>query len=181
MIRTAVGYAGGQKENPTYYKLSDHTESFQVDYDPLKISYEQLLTLFWNSHNPCSRSSSSQYKSAVFVTNEDQQKRALISKAQKEKELGKKILTEILLIPRFYPAEAYHQKYRLQQYQPFLKEYVEIYPEFNQFLRSTAVARVNGYLSGYGTAENLQKEASQLGLSKESLERLQKMVDSSEN
>ena len=54
MVRTRVGYAGGMKINPTYYDLGDHTETIQIDYDPAKITYEKLLDVFWDSHNPYS-------------------------------------------------------------------------------------------------------------------------------
>ncbi len=52
MIRTRVGYAGGSEENPTYYDLGGHTETVEIDYDPTRISYEELLAIFWDSHNP---------------------------------------------------------------------------------------------------------------------------------
>ena len=72
MIRTRVGYTGGRKLNPTYYSLGDHTESFQVDYDPTQISYQQLLDIFWDSHNPTRGAWSRQYRAAIFVHNEAQ-------------------------------------------------------------------------------------------------------------
>jgi len=52
VIRTRVGYAGGSTNNPTYYNLGDHSETVQIDYDPTRISYEELLEVFWDSHNP---------------------------------------------------------------------------------------------------------------------------------
>lgn len=71
MIRTRVGYAGGSKENPTYYSLGDHSETIQIDYDPTQISYGQLLEVFWNSHNPTYEPWSRQYMSIIFYHSED--------------------------------------------------------------------------------------------------------------
>ena len=110
MIRTRVGYAGGSQENPTYYKLGDHTETVEIDYDPNSISYEELLDIFWGSHNPARPALSVQYKSAIFYHNEDQKRLALESKERLEAELNMAILTEILPYSRFYLAEDYHQK-----------------------------------------------------------------------
>ena len=76
MIRTRVGYTGGNKENPTYRTLGDHTESIEVDYDPGIISYADLLKVFWRSHDPGSRSWSRQYIAAIFYHNEEQKKQA---------------------------------------------------------------------------------------------------------
>ena len=77
MIRTRVGYAGGAKENPTYHNLGDHTETLQIDYDSSKISYEKLLELFWEEHDPTSRSWSRQYKAVVFYHDEEQKRLAI--------------------------------------------------------------------------------------------------------
>ncbi len=74
MVRTRVGYTGGTKKNPTYHDLEGHSEAVQVDYDPAVISYETLLAIFWDSHDPASPAFSPQYMSAVFTHN-DQQKR----------------------------------------------------------------------------------------------------------
>ena len=111
MVRTRVGYAGGAKANPTYYALGDHAETIQIDYDPTRISYEELLNVFWESHNPTSPSWSRQYMSAIFYHNEEQQRLAQDTKARQEAKLGTKIYTEIVPYTQFYLAEDYHQKY----------------------------------------------------------------------
>ena len=79
IIRTRVGYSGGSKKNPTYYDLGGHTETIQIDYDPKKITYEELLDIFWESHEP-TLSLSSQYASIIFFHNEEQKKIAKKSK-----------------------------------------------------------------------------------------------------
>ena len=165
MVRTRVGYAGGTKENPTYRSLGDHTETIQIDYDPTVISYEELLDVFWNSHRPTQPAWSRQYMSIVFYHSEEQRRLALEGKAHEEARLQHKVYTEIVPASEFYLAEDYHQKYRLQQSPELLKEFQGIYPNIDDFVASTAVARVNGYVGGHGTLERLQAEVNELGLS----------------
>ncbi len=119
---TKVGYTGGNLVNPTYEKVcadkTGHAEAVEVEYDPNEISYEELLNLFWNNHDPTSLNRQGpdvgiQYRSSIFVHDESQ-----TQAAQKSKELldssgkfSKKIVTEIVPAPDFYKAEDYHQKY----------------------------------------------------------------------
>ena len=165
-MRTRVGYAGGSTKNPTYHNLGDHTEAIQIDFDPTKISYEQLLEVFWRSHNPGNRSWSRQYRAAVFVHNEEQKRLALESRDRVvAAETPGKIYTEVLPFSGFYLAEAYHQKYELQQDPELMEDFRAMYPDAGDFVNSTAAARVNGYLGGYGTADDLEREVGTLGLS----------------
>ena len=180
MVRTRVGYAGGTKENPTYYSLGDHTETVQIDYDPSQISYEELLTVFWNSHNP-TYPSSTQYQSMVFYHNEEQKELALETKARVEAELKANVLTEIIPAGEFYLAEAYHQKYYLQGVPQFKKEFSAIYPNTDDFIASTSAARVNGYLGGNGTVASLQAEIDSFGLSPEARQKLLDIASSLKN
>ena len=110
--------------------------------------------------------------SAIFYHNEEQQQLAQDSKTRQEAKLGTKIYTEIVPYTEFYLAEDYHQKYQLQNQPEFLREFKLIYPEMKDFINSTAVARVNGYVSGYGSAEVLREEIDQLGLSPELQQKL---------
>jgi peptide-methionine (S)-S-oxide reductase len=158
--------------NPTYHSLGDHTETVQIDFDPTKVSYEKLLEVFWKSHSPGSRSWSRQYKAVVFFHNEEQKRLALESRDRLAAEIKGKIYTEVLPFSGFYLAEAYHQKYRLQQDGGLMREFRAIYPDAQDFVNSTAAARVNGYLGGYGTPEELQRELTTLGLSEAGAERL---------
>jgi len=119
---TAVGYAGGHTENPTYREVcsdsTGHAEVVWVEFDPSEISYEELLDVFWNCHNPTTPNRQgpdvgSQYRSAIFYTNEEQRQLAEASKqrlAASEK-YGKPIVTEITAASTFYRAEDYHQQY----------------------------------------------------------------------
>jgi peptide-methionine (S)-S-oxide reductase len=165
VISTRVGYSGGSKKNPTYYSLGDHTETVQVDYDPARITYGELLNVFWKSHDPARKAWSRQYMAAIFYHNEEQKQRAIKSREREAERLKIKICTDILPASEFYLAEDYHQKYYLRQVRELCKEFTTIYPVLKDFISSTAVARANGYVGGYGSLQKLQKEVNSLGLS----------------
>ena len=160
-----MGYAGGTSSNPTYYNLDGHTETVQVDYDPTKISYNELLDVFWDSHSPTAPPYSQQYKSIIFYHDEAQKELAVQSKQQREMRMGGKITTELIPFSAFYLAEDYHQKFYLQQVPELIADFRVMYPDADKFINSTAAARVNGYVDGCGTSETLQKELESYGLS----------------
>jgi peptide-methionine (S)-S-oxide reductase len=116
------GYTGGQKKNPTYEEVSGggtgHAEAVQIVYDPAKVSYEKLLSVFWHNIDPTTRDRQfcdvgNQYRSGIFYHNEEQHRLALQSKAQleKTKTFREPVITEIVQATEFYPAEEYHQHY----------------------------------------------------------------------
>lgn len=120
VISTRVGYSGGHTENPTYKDVCSHStghaEVVEVEFDPSKITYEQLLKVFWGIHNPTTLNRQgpdigSQYRSVIYATNASQQEEALKSKAEAQKNFAQPIVTEILPAPLFYQAEEYHQQY----------------------------------------------------------------------
>jgi peptide-methionine (S)-S-oxide reductase len=176
VVRTRVGYAGGSKAEPTYYALGDHSETIQIDYDPTQISYQDLIDVFWSSHSPTARSWSRQYASVIFYHNEEQRRLAEASRDREAARRGAPIYTDIVPFSRFYLAEAYHQKYRLRQVNELLREFQAIFPGEEEFLNSTAVARVNGYLGGHGTVAGLEAEIDKLGLSPAGRQKLLDMV-----
>jgi peptide-methionine (S)-S-oxide reductase len=157
-----VGYAGGEKENPTYHQLGDHTETLQIDYDPDLVTYSQLLDIFWESHNPTLRAHSRQYRSVIFHHDSHQEQLARQSKAQREAATNKTIHTSIEPFTRFYPAEDYHQKYYLQNTPFLLRDIENNYADFHEFVHSTSAARLNGYAAGYNSAS---PQLQSLGLS----------------
>ena len=121
---TAVGYAGGHTQNPTYEEVcsgrTGHTEAVLVVFDPAKISYEKLLKTFWENHNPTQgmrqgNDVGTQYRSAIYALNDAQREAASASKAAYQKALSTKglgtITTEIAPAGAFYFAEDYHQQY----------------------------------------------------------------------
>ena len=172
MIRTRVGYAGGDSQNPTYRSIGDHAETIQIDYDPSVISYEELLGMFWAGHTPISPSSSSQYASNIHYGTEEEKLLAEQSMQAQEKVLGKQLYTEIVALGTFTLAEDYHQKYYLQNKKDLMSEFSAIYPDMMDFINSTAAARANGYVGRNGSLEALQAEIEQLGLSEEGQEEL---------
>jgi peptide-methionine (S)-S-oxide reductase len=176
VVRTRVGYAGGTKEDPTYYSLGDHSETIQIDYDPTQISYQELLEVFWDSHSPTTRSWSRQYMSIIFYHNKEQKRLAEESRDREAAKVEGKIFTEIVPFSEFYLAEDYHQKYRLRGVPELLREYETLYPNLEDFVDSTAVARVNGYLGGHSTLVDLEAEIDDLGLSPAGSKRLLEMV-----
>ncbi|GAB3529986.1 peptide-methionine (S)-S-oxide reductase [Pontibacter brevis] len=165
VVRTRVGYAGGTTENPTYWTLGDHIETVQLDYDPTQISYHQLLQLFFSSHKATRAPWKRQYMSAVFLHNAAQEQQAWQAKEQVGLIIGERVYTEIFPYQAFYMAEDRHQKYKLQRQPSLLEELQEIYPAMPDLVNSTAAARINGYLYGYGNKEKLQHDMAQLGLS----------------
>jgi peptide-methionine (S)-S-oxide reductase len=122
VVATAVGYIGGTRENPSYEQvctnLTGHAEAVEVEYDPSLVSYEKLLTVFWENHDPTTLDRQGpdvgrQYRSAIFFHNPTQQKAAVASKEALEKS-GKHrrpIVTQIVPATTFYRAEEYHQRY----------------------------------------------------------------------
>jgi len=175
-VRTRVGYAGGQKTNPTYYNLGDHSETIQIDYDPAQITYAELLEIFWGSHNPTAPSIGRQYASSILYHNEEQKRLAEESKAREEARRGRKLYTDIVPFAAFYRAEGYHQKYVLQSAPDFMSEFNAIFSREEDFVNSTAAARVNGYLGSQGDLNQLQTELDGLGLSPGASEKLLAIV-----
>jgi peptide-methionine (S)-S-oxide reductase len=120
VISTKAGYAGGHIENPTYEQVSSgetgYAESVEVEFKPEKVSYDSLMEKFWEIHDSTTLNQQgpdigSQYRSVIFCHNEEQRKKAEKSKKNQEKKLGKKIVTEVVKIGKFWPAEEYHQNY----------------------------------------------------------------------
>ncbi|MGH7145368.1 MAG: peptide-methionine (S)-S-oxide reductase MsrA [Planctomycetota bacterium] len=178
VIRTRCGYCGGSTPDPTYHAISDYTESVEVDFDPTQITYQQLLDVFWANCNPTDHSWSRQYRSAVFFFDTAQKKAAEVSMAAEAKKLHAPIGAAIEPATYFYVAEAYHQKYRLRQTGVLMDEFSAWYPSDFDFMNSTAAARINGLLSGFGTPAQYAKEKSSLGLSPSGLKVLDEIVAS---
>lgn len=147
-----------------------------MDFDPHTISYNQLLDIFWNSHDPTDRNWSRQYQNVIFYENEQQKRQAMASLAARQKMIKGEIRSQVLPLCKFYLAEDYHQKYSLQQYHDLMRELTRIYPEEKKFIESTAVTRINSYLGGYGSPEQLDRELDGLGLSPDGVRILHKLV-----
>jgi len=140
-----------------------------VDYDPSVITYKDLLDAFWNGHDPGRKSWTRQYMSMILYHDPDQEKEARESKAALEKRTGRKVHTVIEPYSRFYLAENYHQKYRLKMESGIMSDLGRYYPDSSDLTHSTAAARINGFLYGYGEPEFFEEISGQLGLSDKSL------------
>jgi peptide-methionine (S)-S-oxide reductase len=103
--------------------------------------------------------------SAILFHNEEQKRLALETRDRQATSVKGKIVTEIIPFAEFYLAEEYHQKYYFQQVRDLMEEFSAIYPAAQDFIHSTAAARVNGYVGGYGSPEALKGEIDSLGLS----------------
>ena len=120
VTKTEVGYAGGTLENPTYEDVCSHTtghaEVVQVTYDPERVSYDELLEVFWRKHDPTQLNRQGwdvgdNYRSVVFAEDEEQAAAARASLEREQDRYRKPIVTQIEPAPTFYPAEDYHQQY----------------------------------------------------------------------
>ncbi len=121
VLKTAVGYTGGDKANPTYQEVSSgdtgHVEAIEVEYDPAKVSYDTLLQVFWENIDPFDEGGQfadrgSQYHTGIFYANEQQKAKAEASKQVIETKFpGKQVKSFIRPAMPFYPAEDYHQQY----------------------------------------------------------------------
>lgn len=120
VISTSVGYTGGSKDDPNYREVctgrTGHAETVEVVYDPTKVSYQDLLKVFWDNHNPTTLNRQgpdvgTQYRSAIFYQTPEQEAEALASKAEIAGKYNRPIVTEIKPATQFYPAEDYHQQY----------------------------------------------------------------------
>jgi peptide-methionine (S)-S-oxide reductase len=126
VLSTQVGYTGGHTDNPTYHDVctdrTGHAEAVEVTFDPSKVSYDHLLNIFWENHNPTQVNRQgpdvgNQYRSAIFFHSPEQESQARASKAALEKsgKFSKPIATLIEPAQTFYRAEDYHQQYLLKR------------------------------------------------------------------
>jgi peptide-methionine (S)-S-oxide reductase len=120
ILSVTSGYAGGQTENPTYEDIctgkTGHAEVVQIEYDPAKISYQRIIDLFWEAHDPTTLNrqgadTGTQYRSIILTSDDAQKKAAEESKARAQAKFKSPIVTEIVPLEKFYPAEDYHQDF----------------------------------------------------------------------
>lgn len=145
--------------------MKDYSETVQVEFNPQEISYQQLLNVFWASHDSAYKVYSRQYRNAIFYLSEEQRIQAERSRELIEKSTKRPVHTAIEKAGDYYPAEDYHQKYYLRGMDKLMGEFKQIYPDIDQFVASTAAARINGYLGCNGKPQDLKIEVGLLGLS----------------
>jgi peptide-methionine (S)-S-oxide reductase len=140
-----VGYAGGTTSAPTYHSIGDHTEVFQVDFDPETVSYEELLQFVWTSHDPTRPAFKTQYASLILAHDDEQFAAAQESASRLSDAIGRPLATRIERLDRFWVAEDYHQKYYLRQDRIRMAEFRAMFGGDDTALReSTEAGRVNG-------------------------------------
>lgn len=134
-----------------------------MDFNPEKITYQQLLEVLWQSHRYTRQTGMVQYKNAIFYHKQMQKYAALVSKEALEKRTGEVVRTDIVPLNSFTHAEEYHQKYLLKN--SAMKHLLNrFYTRHSDFVDSTAAARLNGYAGRYGTREQLLREFQSLGI-----------------
>ena len=120
ILSVTSGYAGGQTENPTYEQIgtgkTGHAEVVQIEYDPEKISYQKIIDLFWDAHDPTTLNRQgadvgTQYRSIILTASEDEARIAKESRDRAQAQFKSPIVTEIVPLEKFYPAEDYHQDF----------------------------------------------------------------------
>ena len=143
VLKATSGYTGGHVANPSYEEVctgtTGHAEALQIIYDPAVITYDELLEVFWEAHDPTSLNKQgndvgTQYRSAIFYHNDEQKEKAEHYKAELNKSgaYDKPIVTEITGVTKFYPAEDYHQNYyNTHGSQPYC--YLVIRPKVEKF------------------------------------------------
>jgi len=147
VLVTRVGYCGGtHPTTPTYRSIGDYTESVQIDFDPTRISFTQLLSYFNQWHIPNTSTTRSQYAAAIFYHNEEQQQQV------------KKMKIEDVRVDKFnkfYEAEDYHQKYNLKR----TTMETDIFGKKEEWENKDKqmITKLNGFLAGYGTLEQFQQ------------------------
>jgi peptide-methionine (S)-S-oxide reductase len=172
VVRTCVGYAGGASPAPTYDALGDHIETVRVEYDPERISYAELLLLFWASHDPTRPPFKRQYQPALFPQTERQARLAAAARDARAAELDASLTTVIIEDASFHRAEDRHQKHALRRY-PRLRDAVRApYPDGESFVDAPAAALVNGYAGGCRAPRHLAADAPRLGLPAAATDRL---------
>ena len=148
VVRTRVGYAGGTKRDPTYHSLGDHTEVFQVDFDPDTVTHRDLLELVFESHTPQRQTGKTQYQNVVFAATADQ--RATLDEFLAARGLtADGIETRIEQLSRFYLAEEYHQKYTLRSVSSFMDAFEAAGYGDDDLRESPIAAKLNGYAAGH--------------------------------
>ncbi|MFM8790874.1 MAG: peptide-methionine (S)-S-oxide reductase MsrA, partial [Chthoniobacterales bacterium] len=120
ILSVTSGYAGGETENPTYDDIctgkTGHAEVVQIEYNPEKISYEKIIDLFWDAHDPTTLNRQgadvgTQYRSIILTENDEEARLANESKDRAQAKIKSPIVTEIVSLTKFYPAEDYHQDF----------------------------------------------------------------------
>lgn len=169
MAATRTGYAGGSLSDPDYHRIGDHVEAVEVTFDPRRISYEELLAVFWSSHPSGLAPGPTRVATGIFYRGPEQRRAAEASRRRVAAATGEAVYSRVAPAGRFWPAEPRHQKFTLQRLAPRLV--AEETARDPGFLGSTAAARLNGWLQGFGGEAALAAAARWLETTPAELER----------
>lgn len=154
VVRTRVGYAGGTRTDPTYHALGDHTEAFQVDFDPDRTSYRALLERALAGHDPNRHVRKTQYQNVLFAATPAQ--RESLAAVLDDRGLDPAAIeTRVERLDRFYVAEDYHQKHTLRRTPGLEGVFDELGHDDTDLRESPAAAKLNGHAAGHDIGGDL--------------------------
>lgn len=161
VIFTQVGFTGGDFPNPSYSAIGDHVETVEVTFDPTAISYKHLLDHFWKHHNARAKPIFRQYASAIFTTSTDQETLAKEARSRISDSASSPILTAIIPLVKFYPADQGHQKHYLSQDPDLLDQMPR---EGRDKLMTRLATKLNAVAGQAGDQADLLKSLLDLGV-----------------
>ncbi|WP_103030111.1 peptide-methionine (S)-S-oxide reductase [Salinibacter altiplanensis] len=164
VVRTTVGFAGGQVSDPTYATIGDHTEAVRIEYAPARLRYAGLLDRFWTVFDPALTPAKRRYQPLLAPQNERQAQRARASRADaigRDERAGR---VEIVDGGEFSAAALRHQKHTLRRYEDVTGALRARLPSERAFARSPAAALAAGYVGGYRSPARLADDQARLGL-----------------
>ena len=166
VLETRVGFCGGRHPHPDYHRLVDHREAVEIRYDPARISYRDLLEVFWHLHDPSSPGVLLRFAPGLFYRTAEEGRLARETAQERHGEDGTPVRTDIERLGRFHPAAASHQKHYLRGTREIMSEFREMFEDPECFVASTAAARVNAVLAGQACPETIRAEIDSYGLSR---------------
>ena len=174
VLRTRVGYSGGKSTNPSYKILDLHTEVVEIDYDPDAITYDELIDIFFESHNETLRPYDQRVKSLIFYRNDDEREiaKAKLDEVRARTPENESVYTELKAFEVFYLAEPEHQNRSLKLEVSLYKELEQMFRSEDKILLSILVSKLNGYIYGYGDMEGALEVLEISGLSEASKARV---------
>jgi peptide-methionine (S)-S-oxide reductase len=174
--KTTVGYAGGRYDSPSYGDRGDHVQAVMVEYDPLTVSYGQLLEIFLLWQKPPQESGLPGGASYIFVKNEFEKRLAQAARERYELCSGNSCETVLSVCKSFYEAESRCQKYFLRTFPLFVEEIRNFYPEEKDWVRSTLATRLNGILGQPSLSFSLPEDIELYDLSEEAIRMLRHLT-----
>jgi peptide-methionine (S)-S-oxide reductase len=153
--------------------MGDHTECLEIAYDPARLSFEEILRIFWEAHDPGRPAYSCQYKAILFWHDDEQRAQAEQSRDLVQSRLGRAVTTEVRAAGPFWPAEDYHQKHGVRRHPDLVAALLALDPSDPGLVRSTAAVRLNAYLAGeldFAGLRTLLAESGVRALGKDRLE-----------